>query len=99
MAKVYFGKLDLNRDNSVKTFNWNSQVIEVKQYLPVEEKLDLITKILTETDDGGKFFNPSRLKVFYTNHTKKYSYHIAKKQLFHHLAIHKIYVIPSQPNF
>lgn len=66
MAKVYFGKLDLNRDNSVKTFNWNGQAIEVKQYLPVEEKLDLITKILSETDDGGRFFNPSRLKVFYT---------------------------------
>jgi hypothetical protein len=35
MAKVYFGKLDLNKNTDVKTFTWNEQVIEVKQYLSI----------------------------------------------------------------
>lgn len=64
MAKVHFGKLDLNKDVSVKTFEWNGQVIEVKQYLPVDEKLKIINRIINETADENLFFSPARLEVF-----------------------------------
>ena len=66
MAKVYFGKLDLNINKEIKTFDWNSQTIEVKQYLPVEEKLKLINKIINETADDKMYFHPARLEVFQT---------------------------------
>lgn len=66
MAKVHFGKLDLNINKEIKTFDWNGQVIEVKQYLPVEEKLKLINKIINETADDKMYFNPARLEVFQT---------------------------------
>ena len=42
MAKVPFTKLGLTKDTSVASFEWNGQTIEVKQYLPIQEKLDLI---------------------------------------------------------
>ena len=64
MAKVHFGKLDLNVNKEVETFDWNGQVIEVKQYLPVEEKLKLINKIINETADDKMYFNPARQEVF-----------------------------------
>ena len=42
MAKVAFSKLGLKINNDVKTVVFNEQTIEVKQYLPIEEKLNLI---------------------------------------------------------
>jgi hypothetical protein len=77
MAKVPFTKLGLNKNKeSVKTFVWNEQTIEVKQYLPVNDKLSLIANVITFAHDGNNnFSNPIQLKVyteleilyFYTN--------------------------------
>ena len=67
MAKVYFGKLDLNKNTEVKTFTWNEQVIEVKQYLSIQDKINLIVKILNEAiDDKVRYYLPWRLEVFFT---------------------------------
>ena len=43
---INFTKLGLSKNNDIKTFTWNEQDIEVKQYLPIQEKLSLITKVL-----------------------------------------------------
>ena len=47
MAKVAFTKLGLklNKDN-VKTITFNDQEIEIKQYLPVNDKLALISRVI-----------------------------------------------------
>ena len=67
MAKAYFGKLDLTKNTDVKTFTWNEQVIEVKQYLPIQEKTNLIVKILNEAiDEKVRYYLPWRLEVFFT---------------------------------
>lgn len=67
MAKVYFGKLDLNKNTDIKTFTWNEQVIEVKQYLSIQDKINLIVKILNEAiDDKVRYYLPWRLEVFFT---------------------------------
>ena len=64
MAKVTFTKLGLKALNETKTFEYNEQVIEVKQYLPVEEKLELITRVLELSHDQNNFPNPVKVQVY-----------------------------------
>lgn len=66
MAKVTFSKLGLSKNTEVKEIEWNGQKIEIKQYLPIEEKIDLIGKILNESVDDNGYYNPIRLNI-YTN--------------------------------
>ena len=42
MAKLAFSKLGLKLQEEVKTLEWGEQVIEIKQYLPLEKKLEII---------------------------------------------------------
>ena len=42
MAKVPFTKLGLTKNTNVGSFEWNDQTIEVKGYLPIQEKMQLI---------------------------------------------------------
>jgi hypothetical protein len=47
MAKVPFSKLKCKIDDSVKEVKLTDDiVIEVKQYLPIQEKLELIGKVI-----------------------------------------------------
>ena len=64
MAKVSFTKLGLKTNQEIKTFNFNEQIIEVKQYLPVNEKLALISNIINQSIDKNNFNNPLQVKVF-----------------------------------
>ena len=43
MVKVTFNKLNLTKNTEIKNIDINENIIEVKQYLPVEEKLELIS--------------------------------------------------------
>ena len=62
MAKVAFTKLGLKRKDEVKTVNINNNVIEVKQYLPINEKLELIGRVLNQAADDNNFSNPIKLE-------------------------------------
>ena len=42
MAKVSFTKLGLSKNQDIKTFDYNNETVEVKQYLPIDDKLDLM---------------------------------------------------------
>ncbi len=64
MAKIALTKLGLKPSVNNKIIEWNEQRIEVKQYLPVEEKLDLISKIANESLDDNPYYNPARIKIF-----------------------------------
>lgn len=64
MAKLAFSKLNLKKDDSVKTITINDQVVEVKQYLPVEEKLNIIKNTLEKSADDNNFSNPVKVEVF-----------------------------------
>ena len=44
--KPTFAKLGLKMNNNIKTILINDQEIEVKQYLPINEKLDLIGSVI-----------------------------------------------------
>ena len=64
MAKIAFTKLALTRNSKIEILEWNNQKIEVKQYLPIEEKLDLISRIMSFSIDDNAFYNPCRLDIF-----------------------------------
>ena len=42
MAKVSYASLKLALDKNVNTFDFNGTQIEVKRYLPIEDKMDLV---------------------------------------------------------
>lgn len=64
MAKVSFTKLGLKLNQEIKTINYNDQIIEVKQYLPMEEKLKLVSNVVNYSLDDNTFYNPMKVKIF-----------------------------------
>ena len=79
MAKVPFTKLYTKEDlGKVKTFTWNEQEIEVKQYLPIEEKLDIMGNLLETCLNDHTILNPleisSNLDVLMVMHYTNISF-------------------------
>ena len=64
MAKLAFSKLGLKVNNEVKTIEFNEQTIEVKQYLPVNDKLELISNVINLSADDNNFANPVKVGIF-----------------------------------
>lgn len=63
MAKISFTKLGLVKNTTTIAVNCNGQAVEVKQYLPVNDKLELISNVINCASDGN-FHNPVKVKVF-----------------------------------
>lgn len=63
MAKLSFTKLGLKTNQNIKTIEYNGQIIEVKQYLPVNDKLGLISDVINSAADGN-FANPIKVDVY-----------------------------------
>ena len=66
MAKLAFTKLGLKTNNQIKTILFNEQEIEVKQYLPINEKLEMISNVINLSADDNNFANPVKVSVFTT---------------------------------
>lgn len=66
MAKVPFTKLALSRNTELKIIEWKDQKIEVKQFLPTSEKLDLISRVINYSTDSNVFYNPCKIQIFET---------------------------------
>ena len=64
MAKLAFSKLGLKNNNQVVNINYNEQIIEIKQYISVNDKLKLISDIINNTVDEHSFCNPVKVKVY-----------------------------------
>lgn len=64
MAKVAFTKLALTKNVEVASFDWNGQTVEVKQYLPIQEKLELIASVLNQCQDENNFINEAKIALF-----------------------------------
>ena len=64
MAKVAFSKLGLKKTEEIEIIEWNEQKIEVKQYLPIEDKLDMIANIINQSADYNGYYNPARIYIF-----------------------------------
>lgn len=66
MAKVSFTKLGLTKPQGFAELCLNEQVIEVKSYLPVNEKLELISNVINLSADDNNFANPVKVMVYST---------------------------------
>ena len=66
MAKVSFSKLSLTKNTDIKNVEYNGQNIEVKQYLPINDKATIVATILNYTLNNGenRFPNPLQVEVF-----------------------------------
>lgn len=64
MAKISFTKLGLTKNIDIASFDWNGQTIEVKQYLPIQEKMDLIAAVLNQCQDDNNFINEAKMSLF-----------------------------------
>ena len=64
MAKLAFTKLGLKPNNEIQYIEFNGQTIEVKQYLPTDKKLDIITNVLELSHDSNNFSNPVKVGVY-----------------------------------
>ena len=77
MAKVSFSKLGLSKNTDIKNFEYNGQNIEVKQYLPIQDKAMILSNVLNQTfgDGTNRYVNPLSLELsivfqiieYYTN--------------------------------
>ncbi len=66
MAKVSFTKLGLKKNTNVITLSWNDQTIEIKEYLPIEEKANIIERIINQSIDDKNFASPCRIELYTT---------------------------------
>lgn len=66
MANVTFSKLGLKKKEEVKKIIFNDQEIEVKQYLPIQDKLNVMFNAISKTEDENRFFNPVKLECYCT---------------------------------
>lgn len=76
MAKIAFSKLNKKVDNEPKIITIDGNNIEVKQYLPISQKWEMIREIcINALEPETKFFNPISIEVstalntlfYYTN--------------------------------
>ena len=83
MAKLSFNKLKLKISEEVININFNEQIIEVKTYLPINQKLEMVGNILTNSADENRFWNIGKLDLFFTLEVIKYYTNITftEKQL------------------
>lgn len=64
MAKVSFIKLGLTKNTDIASFDWNGQNIEVKQYLSIKDKLNLINNVINNCQDENNFINDGKMALF-----------------------------------
>ena len=65
MAKISWNKLKLSPKEVNKTFTFNNQEIEVKQYISIQDKLNMISEVLNAAADENKFYNSGKLQMFF----------------------------------
>lgn len=66
MAKVSFNKLNKIKNLPTIKYSFGDFEIEVEQYLPLEEKISLIEKVISQAGNGEEgFFNIVKLKAYY----------------------------------
>ncbi len=69
MAKVPFSKLQAKVDSGTTKLFYSNLAgeeicYEVKHYLPIQEKLELVSRIVNYSADDNNFYNPMKVKIF-----------------------------------
>lgn len=67
--KVSLTKLGLKKNTNTIQIEWNGQIVNIKEYLSIQDKLNLIERIINQSLDTNNFVNPARLDIFMTLET------------------------------
>lgn len=65
MAKVSYASLKLALDKNVNTFDFNGTQIEVKRYLPIEDKMDLVQIALQKAMNEDGYYDEIKLEMYF----------------------------------
>lgn len=65
MAKVAFTKITPIREIEDKIITINGMEVSVKQYLPIQEKADIIDSMLADVFDDNYIASPVRLQIYF----------------------------------
>lgn len=64
MAKLSFTKLNAKINTEISTIVFNEQIIEVKKYLPISQKLDIVQSIVDDcVEDSPNYYNPGIVEI------------------------------------
>lgn len=64
MAKIPFSKLGAKLDTDVVIIPWGEYNIEVRKYLPLSEKTEMVSKIINKSSDNNGYYNPFKVKMY-----------------------------------
>lgn len=67
MAKVSYANMKLKVDKITSTFDFEGNKIEVLNYLPIEDKYDLVMITLQKAEENG-IYNPLKLDIYFHLH-------------------------------
>lgn len=67
MSTISYTNLKLKKDNSINTFNFNDTEIEVLNYLPINDKYDLLMVTLQKSKENG-YYNPLKIDMYFHLH-------------------------------
>lgn len=66
MAKLAFSKLGIKTDTSVSKIFVNEQEVEVKNYLPLDKKMELLSNVISAVwGEDDKYINRGKLECFF----------------------------------
>ena len=64
MAKISFTKLGLKKNEEIKSIKINEQTVEVKQFLPFQDKINMYAEILNNCQDDNNFLNEAKFNLW-----------------------------------
>ena len=65
MAKPTLTKLKLSSSIAPKELEWGEQKVEIKQYLPIQDKLTFIGDVLNAAADENRFYAQGKVDMFF----------------------------------
>lgn len=67
MAKITYSSLKLKMKEDIKEIEYNGNKIEVKQYLPIKDKIDLIDITLQKSKEDN-LYDPIKINMYFHLH-------------------------------
>lgn len=64
MAKLAFSKLGLKANQEITIIHIDEYDVEIKNYLPINDKLELITNVINNSIDEHNYMNPVKVDMF-----------------------------------
>ena len=61
--KIGLTKLGLKKNTNLIPLEWGDQIIQIKEYLPIEDKISVIERIVNQSLDDNNFVNPARIMI------------------------------------